>query len=159
MYHQPSLLIMMRRYQTSSSVLMVVALTLLLVAATHTLAQTVIPFTNLGVSVPATLTDKGWVYYSVNPSLFSNLNDTDFVSFMLTSLSGDADLHVSIVGLPNGPDCTNCIFSSETPFSEVQTISKGDSSKWPTGNNPFYVGIYGYTQAEVVFNVWSSKCK
>ncbi|KAF0971716.1 hypothetical protein FDP41_009939 [Naegleria fowleri] len=148
---------MMRRYQTSSSVLMVVALTLLLVAATHTLAQTVIPFTNLGVSVPATLTDKGWVYYSVNPSLFSNLNDTDFVSFMLTSLSGDADLHVSIVGLPNGPDCTNCIFSSETPFSEVQTISKGDSSKWPTGNNPFYVGIYGYTQAEVVFNVWSSK--
>jgi len=119
-------------------------------------AQDPVVYNNPGVSVSLNIAKGQWSYYTVAPSLFEQTSTDYHVSFMLTSLSGDGNLYVSNNGKPNGPPCTNCIVASESPFSEVQTVDRNDTTKWPTGNNVFTVGIYGNSDCEVVFNVWPS---
>ncbi|EFC42464.1 predicted protein [Naegleria gruberi] len=131
------------------------SLALLLVACVF--GQQVIPITDIGISLHGTVEKDQWIYYSVDPSKFEfGQNDTGYATFMLTSLSGDSDLHVSITGVPNGIPCTNCIFSADTPFSDTQTVDKSDNTKWPAPGGIFYIGVHGFSVAEFVFNVWSS---
>ena len=133
------------------------SLALLLVACVF--GQQVIPITDIGISLHGTVEKDQWIYYSVDPSKFEFGNDTGYATFMLTSLSGDSDLHVSITGVPNGIPCTNCIFSADTPFSDTQTVDKSDNTKWPAPGGIFYIGVHGFSVAEFVFNVWSSNSK
>ncbi|KAL9650347.1 hypothetical protein ABK040_015005 [Willaertia magna] len=126
----------------------------LLVIASLAYSQTTID--EPGIPLNGQVEKGSWVYYSVNLNVLGDLSEDDHVSFMLTSLSGDADLHVSITGNPDGPPCTNCIFSEDSPFSEVQTLKKDTPGKWPEAGKPFYIGVYGYTKASFTFNVWVS---
>jgi hypothetical protein len=92
----------------------------------------------------------------------TDLVDTDFLTFVLSPVSGDADLYISTTGAPQldqNKKCTNCIIEGSSPHGEVKQIQKNDPS-WPVGSGAtFYIGVYGYTAADYLLNTYTTKSK
>ena len=95
--------------------------------------------------------------YHLPVSKLASMTSDDHLLFVLSPYSGDADLFIATDRDPQldaNHKCTNCILGGSTPHGEIKSIKRSDNL-WPTkADSVFYIGVYGYTPADYLLNVY-----
>jgi hypothetical protein len=87
----------------------------------------------------------------------------DYVTFILTTFSGDTDLFISNSKIPDinysKRECLNCLFASKENRGKIIHLSANDT-KFPSNKqDSFFVAVVGYTRAFFNFNFIISTSK
>ncbi len=95
--------------------------------------------------------------YHLPLSKLNMMTTEDTLYFVLSPYSGDADLFIAVDKDPQLDEnhrCTNCILGGTTAHGEIKSVKKNDPAFPTNPASKFYIGVYGYTPADFLLNVY-----